>query len=129
MKDQSKWIWMLAGVVALWLIWRYPTKWPWSMSIDYGNDYEVVDNNQHQIDSLKGVIKFYEKEQLLYDEQIRNLEDSVTELQYSIRSKENKIAQLKKETNEKANNVVKFNTSDIYQFLSDRYKVDSTRTK
>ena len=129
MKDQFKWIWIVASCLALWLIWRYPNKWPWSLTIDYGDDYEVVNSNQHQIDSLKGVIQFYEKEQQAYDAQIKNLEDSVVELQYSIRSKENKIAQLKKETNEKANNVVKFNTSDIYKFLSDRYKVDSTRTK
>lgn len=127
MKKYTGWIW---GAVALAiLVMWWPFKLPSQLSFDLFNDSEViVEDNQHVVDSLKGVIDLYIEDNKELNLKINDLNSQIGDLQNDVERRENTINKLKRETNEKANSVTKFNTTDIYKFLSDRYK-DSTTVK
>jgi uncharacterized coiled-coil DUF342 family protein len=99
-------------------------------NLDFGSDdtEEVMVKHIHEVDSLKRVIQMYSDENAQLGLKLNELNEEVYTLQSTIRRRENTIANLKKETNERVSTVTKFNTSDIYKFLSDRYE-DSTSVK
>jgi len=96
----------------------------WSTS----QEDQTIERNEEIIDSLQRIIESNNAKQLEYDLQISALTDSVAELQYTIRRRENTIANIKKETNEILNRVSQFNSSDVLQWGAERYK-DSLNTK
>jgi len=90
----------------------------------------VDDDHSKQVDSLKNVIKMYREDETELNATVTDLNSKIEDLKYTIRRRENTIATLKKETNERINTVSKFTSSDIYKFLSDRYaKADTTKTR
>lgn len=121
MKKYTTWIWV-AIIVAVLMMW-WPFSWPTMPSFDFSSS-----ERKSQIDSLSAVIVEYQKANAELASTIITLEGQISDLQVDIKRRENAINKLKKETNEKSNTVVKFTTTDIYQFLSDRYK-DSTSIK
>lgn len=131
MKKYSALIWG-AIVIAVFLMW-WPFGWPELPTFNFGSDdsdTEIVEHNQKQVDSLKAVIQLYIEDNQELALKIQDLNQEISDLQYTIRRRENTIANLKKETNEKVTTVSKFNSTDIYKFLSDRYKnADSSATK
>lgn len=131
MKKYSALIWG-AIVIAVFLMW-WPFGWPELPKFNFGSDdsdTEIVEHNQKQVDSLKAVIQLYIEDNQELALKIQGLNQEISDLQYTIRRRENTIANLKKETNEKVTSVSKFNSTDIYKFLSDRYKnADSSATK
>ena len=86
------------------------------------HETEVIERNEEIIDSLQQIIDLNKIKQIEYDIYISALTDSVTELQYIIRRRENTIANIKKETNEILNRVSQFNSSDVLQWGAERYK-------
>jgi len=126
----TKWVW--AAIVLVVLVFWWPFGWPKipDFNLDFGSDdtEEVMVKHIHEVDSLKRVIQMYSDENAQLGLKLNELNEEVYTLQSTIRRRENTIANLKKETNERVSTVTKFNTSDIYKFLSDRYK-DSTSVK
>ena len=126
----TKWIW--AAIILVVLVLWWPMGWPKipDFNLDFGSDdtEEVMVKHIHEVDSLKRVIQMYSDENAQLGLKLNELNEEVYTLQSTIRRRENTIANLKKETNERVSTVTKFNTSDIYKFLSDRYE-DSTSVK
>jgi predicted nucleic acid-binding Zn-ribbon protein len=89
---------------------------------------EMMAQYEHELDSMKNIIGVYMDENAQLNLRINDLNGQIEDLEYTVRRRENTIANLKKETNEKVTAVSKFNSTDIYKFLSDRYK-DSTQVK
>ena len=127
MRNASKWIWIAIVVIVL-VIW-WPKSWPSipGFGIDFGSDTNT-EQYEHDIDSLKKIVQNYEDENAQLGLRLNELQDEIYDLQSTVRRRENTIANLKKETNETINIVSRYTTSDIYKFLSDRYK-DSTIVK
>lgn len=133
MKKYTGWIW--AGIIVLALIFIWPSAWPSipGFNFDFGSGddtEELMERHTHEVDSLKNVIQMYAEDAADLNKEITSLNGQISDLQYTIRRRENTIANLKKETNEKVTTVSKFNSTDIYKFLSDRYKTaDTSATK
>lgn len=132
MKKYAGWVW--AGLVLVALIIFWPTAWPkmpgFDLNFGSGEDdtEEMMAQYEHELDSMKNIIGVYMDENAQLNLRINDLNGQIEDLEYTVRRRENTIANLKKETNEKVTAVSKFNSTDIYKFLSDRYK-DSTQVK
>jgi len=131
MKDAYKWKWISVAMLFVLLVIFFPFNKPlfkfdfdWSMS----HEDEIIERNEEIIDSLQRIIESNNAKQLEYDLQISALTDSVAELQYIVKLRENTIANIKKQTNEILNRVSQFNSSDVLQWSSERYK-DSLNIK
>jgi len=131
MKDAYKWKWISVAMLFVLLVIFFPFNKPlfkfdfdWSMS----HEDEIIERNEEIIDSLQRIIESNNAKQLEYDLQISALTDSVAELQYIVKRRENTIANIKKQTNEILNRVSQFNSSDVLQWSSERYK-DSLNIK
>jgi hypothetical protein len=88
----------------------------------------IIARNEHVIDSLKQVIEANNAKQLEYDVALEHLNDSIVELNYIVKKRENTIITIKKQTNEILNRVAEFNSSNILEWGSERYK-DSLNIK
>jgi ATP phosphoribosyltransferase len=88
----------------------------------------IIARNEQVIDSLKQVIEANNAKQLEYDVALEHLNDSIVELNYIVKKRENTIITIKKQTNEILNRVAEFNSSDILEWGSERYK-DSLNIK
>lgn len=132
MKKYAGWVW--AGLVLVALIIFWPAAWPkmpgFDLNFGSGEDdtEEMMAQYEHELDSMKNIIGVYMDENAQLNLRINDLNGQIEDLEYTVRRRENTIANLKKETNEKVTAVSKFNSTDIYKFLSDRYK-DSTQVK
>ena len=132
MKKYTGWVW--AGLVLVALIIFWPAAWPkmpgFDLNFGSGEDdtEEMMAQYEHELDSMKNIIGVYMDENAQLNLRINDLNGQIEDLEYTVRRRENTIAILKKETNEKVTAVSKFNSTDIYKFLSDRYK-DSTQVK
>jgi len=128
MKNLSKYLWVVFFLAALYFV--IPDKYtrfigrllPWS-----NHDVIVVDDEndaalQDSVNSMKERIQLYEQQQLEYSRKISSYEDSLYELNQKIANNNIKIQELKKANHEKANNVTKFSSDELYKFLSERYK-------
>ena len=88
------------------------------------------DDHSKELDSLRKVVKMYQQDVSELNTTVTELNSQIEDLKYTIRRRENTIATLKKETNERINTVSKFTSSDIYKFLSDRYaKADTAKAR
>lgn len=132
MKKYAGWVW--AGLVLVALIIFWPAAWPKMPGFDLNfgsaedDTEEMMAQYEHELDSMKNIIGVYMDENAQLNLRINDLNGQIEDLEYTVRRRENTIANLKKETNEKVTAVSKFNSTDIYKFLSDRYK-DSTQVK
>jgi len=88
----------------------------------------IIARNEQVIDSLKQVIEANNAKQLEYDVALEHLNDSIIELNYIVKKRENTIITIKKQTNEILNRVAEFNSSNILEWGSERYK-DSLNIK
>jgi hypothetical protein len=88
----------------------------------------IIARNEQVIDSLKQVIEANNAKQLEYDVALEHLNDSIVELNYIVKKRENTIITIKKQTNEILNRVAEFNSSNILEWGSERYK-DSLNIK
>jgi len=88
----------------------------------------IITRNEQVIDSLKQVIETNNAKQLEYDVALEHLNDSIVELNYIVKKRENTIITIKKQTNEILNRVAEFNSSNILEWGSERYK-DSLNIK
>jgi len=88
----------------------------------------IIARNEQVIDSLKQVIEVNNAKQLEYDVALEHLNDSIVELNYIVKKRENTIITIKKQTNEILNRVAEFNSSNILEWGSERYK-DSLNIK
>jgi peptidoglycan hydrolase CwlO-like protein len=92
---------------------------------DYVVDYNSQINNlENKIDSLHGINS-------TLNTQIKGLNDQISSLDNELILQDNKIFKLKKEVNEKINDVDFFNDDELEQFFTDRYRqyLDSIRKK
>lgn len=124
MTNKLKWI----GVALLLflVIFFLPIKKPQLFS--FASENEIIARNEEIIDSLQTIIDANNVKQLEFDSQISSLNDSIIELQYIIKRREYTISNIKKQNNETLNRVSQFNSSDILQWGTERYK-DSLTTK
>lgn len=113
----KKVLYLFVAAVAIYFIYTNIGTWTSGLS-----------TSESEADSLRKVITKLKADQALYDDQLNHLNDSVERLQTIIYNRDNRISQLKKLNDEKVTNVPSFTTSDIYKFLSARYK-DSTVVK
>ena len=124
MKKYAKIVWAIITLVVV--IWVWPFNWPKIPNIHWPKSEEpptqIVVTNQQAVDSLKRIIVGYEQLQKEHDRKIDSLNGRLTILKEQIAIDETKIAELKKQTNEKVNNIGKFTTFDISNFLSNRYR-------
>jgi hypothetical protein len=74
------------------------------------------------------VIEANNAKQLEYDGILDHLNDSIVELNYIVKKRENTIITIKKQTNEILNRVAEFNSSDVLEWGTERYK-DSLNIK
>jgi hypothetical protein len=88
----------------------------------------IIERNEQVIDSLKQVIEANNAKQLEYDGILEHLNDSIVELNYIVKKRENTIITIKKQTNEILNRVAEFNSSDVLEWGTERYK-DSLNIK
>jgi|688.fasta_scaffold23727_20 hypothetical protein len=88
----------------------------------------IIERNEQVIDSLKQVIEANNAKQLEYDGILDHLNDSIVELNYIVKKRENTIITIKKQTNEILNRVAEFNSSDVLEWGTERYK-DSLNIK
>ena len=125
MKKYAKIAWTIVTIVVL--IWVWPFDWPhlpkfnWPKSEPTPPETIVV-TNQKAVDSLKTIIAGYELKQKSYDSTITNLNTKIANLRDQIAQDDKSLTELKKKTNEKTNNVGKFTTFDVSNFLSNRYR-------
>lgn len=97
--------------------------------ISSGDSYKKIEK---EADSLRLLITDLRAKQTAHDNELKSLHDSIYELRTIVNNRDNRIAELKRKTNEKVNNVPKHTatTDDILKFLSDRYaKADSASGK
>jgi len=89
--------------------------------IDYNSQ---INNLENKIDSLHGINS-------TLNTQIKGLNDQISSLDNELILQDNKIFKLKKEVNEKINDVDFFNDDELEQFFTDRYRqyLDSIRKK
>lgn len=120
------WVVILLGALIMWWPFKSPIFFPFNW-FNKNEETIIIENNQRQLDSLKIIIDGHKKHQLEMDKLLSRYGDSLLVLKGKIQERENKINELKKESNEIHNIVTKFNTSDINKFLSERYK-DSLNT-
>ena len=94
------------------------------------NENYVVDYNS-QINSLENKIDSLHGINSTLNTQIKGLNDQISGLDNELILQDNKIFKLKKEVNEKINDVDFFNDDELEQFFTDRYRqyLDSIRKK
>ena len=124
MKKYSKIAWTVITLVVV--IWVWPFDWPHLPKFNWPKSEippeTVVVENTKAVDSLKTVIAGYERKQKSYDSTISSLNTKITNLREQIAQDDKSLTELKKKTNEKTNNVGKFTTFDVSNFLSNRYR-------
>jgi peptidoglycan hydrolase CwlO-like protein len=113
MKEYIKIILIVIVLVGIGWIWRF------NQSI---LPEPTLVTNQKIVDSLEIVINSCEHKQKTYDSTITNLNIEIVNLKEQIAQDDKKLAELKKKINEKTNNITKFSTTDITNFVSDRYR-------
>ena len=124
MKKYAKIIWTVITLVVL--VWVWPFDWPHLPKFNWPKSETppetIVVTNQKVVDSLKTVIANYEHKQKVYDSTITNLNTKIADLKVQIAQDDKTLTELKKKNNEKTNNVGKFTTFDVTNFLSNRYR-------
>jgi len=124
MKKYAKIAWTVVTIVVL--IWVWPFDWPHLPKFNWPKSETppetIVVTNQKAVDSLKTIIAGYELKQKSYDSTITNLNTRIADLKDQINQDDKSLTELKKKTNEKTNNVGKFTTFDVTNFLSNRYR-------
>ncbi len=124
MKKYAKIIWTVITLVVL--VWVWPFDWPHLPKFNWPKSETppetIVVTNQKVVDSLKTVIANYEHKQKTYDSTITNLNTKIADLKVQIAQDDKTLTELKKKNNEKTNNVGKFTTFDVTNFLSNRYR-------
>jgi uncharacterized coiled-coil protein SlyX len=124
MSKYAKATWVAITLIVM--IWVWPFDWPHLPKFNWTKSeppFEtIVVTNQKIVDSLKTVIIEHEYKQKMYDSTITNLNTKVTNLKIQIEQDNKSLTELKKKNNEKTNNVGKFTTGDISNFLSNRYR-------
>ena len=124
MKKYSKIAWTVITLVVV--VWVWPFDWPHLPKFNWPKSETppetIVVTNQKVVDSLKTVIANYEHKQKVYDSTITNLNTKIADLKVQIAQDDKTLTELKKKTNEKTNNVSKFTTFDVTNFLSNRYR-------
>ncbi len=124
MKKYSKIAWTVITLVVV--VWVWPFDWPHLPKFNWPKSETppetIVVTNQKVVDSLKTVIANYEHKQKTYDSTITNLNTKIADLKVQIAQDDKTLTELKKKTNEKTNNVGKFTTFDVTNFLSNRYR-------
>jgi len=124
MKKYAKIAWTIVTIVVL--IWVWPFDWPHLPKFNWPKSETppetIVVTNQKAVDSLKTIIAGYEHKQKSYDSTITNLNTRIADLKDQINQDDKSLTELKKKTNEKTNNVGKFTTFDVTNFLSNRYR-------
>lgn len=116
----------LISVLALGLIFAFPKVWIQNLFSKLEN--QNIEKNEAIIDSLTTVIEANKLRELQRDEQLKEIRDSVVELNYLFKREQHKSKELKNKLDEKLNNVNNYTSSDITKFWTDRY-TDSTITK
>lgn len=112
-------IWVLVVIgLAAGIFWYSPNK----------VEEKPEDNSEITIDSLNNVILQYKIRTVNMDDQLVIMYDSLSHLKYLLNRDQQIISNLKKQQNEKVNAVSNYDATDLYKFLSDRYK-DTTSTK
>jgi peptidoglycan hydrolase CwlO-like protein len=76
---------------------------------------------QQKVDSLNVVIKTHNEARDIYLQNIDSLNQSISQLQYSIDSTQIVIKDLKEDYNETLETISNFNINDITEFFSKRY--------
>ena len=124
MKKYTKIAWIAITLVVV--IWVWPFDWPHLPKFNWPKSETppetVVVENQKAVDSLKTIIASYEQKQKTYDSTVSTLNTKIANLKNQIAQDDKSITELKNKTNEKANNVGKFTTFDVSNFLSNRYR-------
>jgi len=124
MKKYAKIAWTVVTIVVL--IWVWPFDWPHLPKFNWPKSETppetIVVTNQKEVDSLKTIIAGFEHKQKVYDSTITNLNTKIANLRDQIAQDDKSLTELKKKTNEKTNNVGKFTTFDVSNFLSNRYR-------
>ena len=124
MKKYSKIAWTVITLVVV--VWVWPFDWPHLPKFNWPKSETppetIVVTNQKVVDSLKTVIANYEHKQKTYDSTITNLNTKIANLKDQIAQDDKTLTELKKKNNEKTNNVGKFTTFDVTNFLSNRYR-------
>ncbi len=124
MKKYSKIAWTVITLVVV--VWVWPFDWPHLPKFNWPKSETppetIVVTNQKVVDSLKTVIANYEHKQKTYDSTITNLNTKIADLKVQIAQDDKTLTELKKKNNEKTNNVGKFTTFDVTNFLSNRYR-------
>lgn len=116
----------LIGVLALGLIFAFPKVWIQNLFSKSGD--QNIEKNEAIIDSLTTVIEANKLRELQRDEQLKEIKDSIVELNYLFKREQYKSKELKNKLDEKLNNVNNYTSSDITKFWTNRY-TDSTITK
>jgi hypothetical protein len=124
MKKYAKIAWTVVTIVVL--IWVWPFDWPHLPKFNWPKSETppetIVVTNQKAVDSLKTIIAGYELKQKAYDSTVTSLNSRIANLKDQITQDDKSLTELKKKTNEKTNNVGKFTTFDVSNFLSNRYR-------
>jgi len=124
MKKYAKIAWTVVTIVVL--IWVWPFDWPHLPKFNWPKSETppetIVVTNQKAVDSLKTIIASYELKQKVYDSTVTSLNSRIANLKDQINQDDKSLTELKKKTNEKTNNVGKFTTFDVSNFLSNRYR-------
>ena len=91
--------------------------------------HKTAQEQQVAIDSLKNVLDSTAKVNKTMEADLVALSKSIEELNTTIEQDKLTISNLKKKRNEKAAAVSKYSSNDIIEFLTNRYKQDTTSTK
>ena len=95
----------------------------------FGEDEEYVIDYNTQINNLESKIDSLHGINSTLNVQIKGLNDQISNLDNELDLQDNKIFKLKKEVNEKVNDVDFFNDDELEQFFTNRYRqyLDSIR--
>lgn len=75
-----------------------------------------------QIDSLKTLININNERQKLLYTRVQNLKDSIVYIDSQLVNNQNRLNKLKKEYDEKINNIGKYSVNELTEFFTNRYK-------
>jgi hypothetical protein len=75
-----------------------------------------------QIDSLKTLININNERQKLLYVRVQNLKDSIVYIDSQLVINQNRLNKLKKEYDDKINNISKYSVNELTEFFTNRYK-------
>ena len=85
------------------------------------NQSSVTPYNK-QIDSLKTLININNEKQKLLYVRVQNLKDSIVYIDSQLVNNQNRLNKLKKEYDDKINNIGKYSVTELTEFFTNRYK-------